>query len=43
MRKIGTVLTGKIYEVKRSYPSIRELTQRMNTVKKELNKERSNS
>lgn len=39
MKKVDTVLTNKIYEMKRNYPVIREFTQRMNTVKKELNKD----
>lgn len=39
MKKIGAVLTGKIYEVKRQYPAVREFEKRMNTVKKELNRD----
>lgn len=39
MKKIGAALTGKIYEVKRQYPVIREFGQRMSTVKKELNRD----
>lgn len=38
MKKIGAAMTGKIYEVKRQYPVIREFEQRMSTVKKELNR-----
>ena len=39
MKKIDTVLTGKIYEMKRNYPVVREFEQRMDTDKKELNKD----
>lgn len=39
MKKMDTVLTSKIYEMKRNYPVIREFGQRMDTVKKELNKD----
>lgn len=40
MKKICCMLMGKIYEVKRQYPIIRKLGERMHTIKKELNKGR---
>ncbi len=39
MKKINCCLTGKLYEVKRQYPCIREFSKRMRQVKKELNKD----
>ena len=39
MKKIDSVLTSKIYEVKHQYPAIRKFKQRIDTVKKELNKD----
>lgn len=39
MKKINAILTGKIYAVKRQYPTLAQLEKRMDTVRKELNKE----
>lgn len=41
MRRINTTITGKLYEVKRQYPSVHQFLKRMETVKKELNKDTS--
>lgn len=37
LKKLGVCFSGKLYEVKRQYPVVREFSHRMNTVKKELN------
>lgn len=39
MKKIGTVLTGKVYEIKCQYPCIRKLEKRLHVVKRELNRD----
>ena len=38
MKKIGLQLSGKVYEVKRQYPVVKEFGKRMESVKRELNK-----
>lgn len=39
MGKMSFTLTGKLYEMKRQYPVLIQFEKRMNTVKKELNKD----
>lgn len=39
MKKAGAKLTGKIYEVKRQYPMLRQFEKSMDTIRKELNKD----
>ncbi|MDD6072247.1 MAG: hypothetical protein PUC12_15765 [Clostridiales bacterium] len=38
MKKIGLHLSGKLYEVKKQYPAVKEFGKRMDSVKSELNK-----
>lgn len=38
MKKLGLQISGKLYEVKKQYPAVKEFGKRMNTVKKELNR-----
>ncbi len=38
MKKIGLQLSGKLYEVKKQYPAVREFGKRMDAVRKELNR-----
>lgn len=38
MKKLASVMTGKIYAAKRQYPMLEQFGKRMDTVKKELNK-----
>ena len=41
MGKMSFMLTGKLYEAKRQYPMLVQFEIRINTVKKELNKDAS--
>lgn len=41
MKKMNSVLSGKLYAVRRQYPAIVQIEKGVNTVKKELNKDRS--
>lgn len=38
MKKTSLRLSGKLYEVKKQYPAVKEFEKRMNAVKAELNK-----
>ncbi len=39
LKKIRSALSGKLYEVKKQYPIIRQFLRGMGTVEKELNKD----
>lgn len=39
MRRIGAMVSGKLYEAKRQYPIIKEFVNGMCTVERELNKD----
>lgn len=39
MKRINSVVTGRVYAAKRQYPMLEQLEKRLNTVKKELNKD----
>lgn len=39
MRRIGAMISGKLYEAKRQYPIIKEFVKGMCIVEKELNKD----
>lgn len=39
MKRINSIMTGRVYAAKRQYPVLTQMEKRINTVKKELNKE----
>lgn len=38
LKKLGLQLSGKLYEVKKQYPAVKEFGKRMDAVRKELNR-----
>lgn len=40
MKKMNSVLSGKLYAVRRQYPAVVQIEKGMHTVKKELNRDR---